>query len=85
MKPQKHVPSGHLQQSAGRATVRAVPHCIWGRQQKVVKQQLKPAYVPADLCSLCPRDQGLANVASVEAAWCLDVIPVFLGERVSSA
>ena len=32
--------------------------------------------------SLSPGDQGLAKIADVEHSWCLDIIPVLLGERV---
>lgn len=32
--------------------------------------------------SLSPSDQGLAQIADVEHGWCLDIIPVFLGERI---
>lgn len=32
--------------------------------------------------SLSPSDQSLAQIADVEHSWCLDIIPVLLGERV---
>lgn len=35
--------------------------------------------------SLSPGDQGLAKIADVEHGWCLDIIPVLLGERVHTA
>lgn len=44
------------------------------------------AYKDFILCqltgSLSPSDQGLAQIADVEHGWCLDIIPVLLGERV---
>ena len=54
-------------------------------QQMRAEVSIEQAFCLADLCSLCPSDQSLANVASGEAAWCLDIIPVFLRERVGSA
>ena len=39
----------------------------------------------ADLGSLGSSYQGLSNTARGEAVWRLDLIPVLLGERVSSA
>lgn len=41
--------------------------------------------VKARTGSLSPGDQGLAQVADVEHGWCLDIIPVFLGEWIDTA
>jgi len=35
--------------------------------------------------SLSPGDQGLSQVADVEHGWCLDIIPVLLGEWIHTA
>ena len=40
--------------------------------------------IGGDLGTLCPGHQGLADLADVEHGGCLDVIPVFFGERVNT-
>lgn len=66
-----------------------------GCMQFIVQQDLP---FPATICvetdttdvkaltgSLSPGDQGLAQVADVEHGWCLDIIPVLLGEWIHTA
>lgn len=38
-----------------------------------------------DLGTLCPGDEGLANVAGSEQSRRLDVVPVLLGEGIDAA